>query len=184
MSLVIGHSDLGIRPRRGFTLIELLVVLIIMALLMSVVTLSLKGPYQAAQLQNAAEQLQLVDRQLRDHARRTGIGSDVIVDLDKRSIEIRRHGATGNDDRDVALLGNIEVDRVLTARGRSENGRVTLRCSSLGHTPTYALRLRIGSRQSKWVMFTGITGEAMEADHENELSAAFALLAAARPDAT
>lgn len=168
---------------KAFTLIELLVVLIIVALLMSAVTLSLKGPYQAAQLQNAIEQMQLVDRQLRDRARRTGTGTDMIVDLDKKGIEIRRHGATGNDDQVVELLGNIEVDRVLTARGRSENGRITLRCSSLGHTPTYALRLRIGARQTKWVMFTGITGEAMEADHENELSAAFALLAAARPDA-
>jgi type II secretion system protein H len=168
---------------KAFTLIELLVVLIIVALLMAVVTLSLKGPYQAAQLQNAAEQMQLVDRQLRDHARRIGAGSDVIVDLDKQSIEIRRHGGTGNDDQVIELLGNVEVDRVLTAQGRSENGRVTLRCSSLGHTPTYALRLRIGQRQSKWVLFTGITGETMEADHENELSAVFALLAAARPDA-
>lgn len=168
--------------KSGFTLIELLVVLIVVALLMAVVTLSLKGPYQAAQLQNAAEQMQLVDRQLRDHARRTGSGSDVIVDLDKKSIEIRRHGA-GNDDQVVELLGNIEVDRLLTARGGSENGRTTLRFSSLGHTPTYALRLRIGGGNSKWVMFTGITGEATEADHEHEISAVFALLAAARPDA-
>jgi len=167
----------------AFTLIELLVVLIVVALLMAVVTLSMKAPYQAAQLQNAIEQMQLVDRQLRDRSRRTGAGSDVIVDLDGRNVEIRRHRATGDDGQIIQFLGNIEVDRVLTARGRSDNGRVTLRFSSLGHTPTYALRLRIGRGNSKWVMFTGITGEATEADRENELSAAFDLLAAARPDA-
>ncbi len=181
MSLVIGH--LVIRRRRGFTLIELLVVLIIVALLMAAVTLSMKGPYQAAQLQNAIEQMQLVDRQLRNHARRTVRSSDMIIDLDNNRIEVRRPGTTGDERQLVELLGNIEVDRLLTARGRSENGRVSLRFSPLGHSPTYALRLNIGGGgNTKWVMFTGITGEATEADYENEISAAFELLAAARPD--
>ena len=169
--------------RAAFTLIELLVVLIVVALLMAAVTLSMKGPYQTAQLQNSIEQVQLVDRQLRDHSRRTRIGNVLIVDLDKKCVEIRRPGVVADDGQIVQLLGNIEVDRLLIARGKSENGRVMLQFSSLGHSQTYALRLRVGRDVTKWVMFSGITGEAIEADHENEIAAAFALLAAARPDA-
>ena len=54
-------------------------VLTIVALLAGAASLSLRGPHQAARLENAVERLTMVDRQLREHARRYGRSEQLTI---------------------------------------------------------------------------------------------------------
>lgn len=176
-------ANVRIYAQTAFTLVELLVVLVIIGLLMSVTTLSFKGPYQAAQLQNAVEQMQLVDRHIRDYCRRHSLATDLVIDLDAGTIEIRTNGKE-QDGLFHAISNPIKLDRVWTAQGLAQAGRIIIHVSPLGQSRTYAIRLRNAAGATQWVLFAGITGKSRQADLEHELSEIFDVLASARPDAT
>ena len=162
----------------AFTLLEMLVTLALMALLATVVTISLAGPWRAARAQDAADELLHYDRGTREWCRRFAIQGAIVFDLDRatvrRAAEPREGGSgPGAQPAKLHLPGAFRIARVVS-RGRSHAaGEAVLQCSARGQTPSYAVLLSGPGGQQQWVVVAGLTGKAMTAGDEREVEAIF-----------
>jgi type II secretion system protein H len=110
----------------GFTLIELVAVMTILAILAGAVSLSLRGPYQTARLENAVERLTMVDRQMREHARRYGRSEQLTICPNTGQI-----AAVAADGQPAAVApfrldAGITIGQVATAEHRSDCDEVVI----------------------------------------------------------
>jgi prepilin-type N-terminal cleavage/methylation domain-containing protein len=172
------------RRRNAFTLIETLAVIALMAVLAAAVTVSLAGAARAARVEDVAERFVAFDRSTRDVARQFGRTPALRFDLNRGTV----HRLDGEREPAPLHLGGdgVRVTRVI-CRGRdSGSGEVLVRCSAMGQTPSYAVRLT-GRSGECWVAFAGLTGQALVVRDEREVQDILAPVAAAtspdRPDA-
>jgi len=162
------------RVRPGFTLVELLAVLAILAVLTAAAAVSLRLPIQTTRMRLAVEQVSLVDRQMRDHARRFRRPAELTFDLE-RGMLVSSSATDGAVSERKQRLAGARVDRFASATGRERYGKVTVRFSVAGHAPTYAIRLRTGGA-TEWLLFVGLTGQTVRIDDEQEITEMFRFL--------
>jgi len=161
--------------RRAFTLIELLVVLTIVAMVLAVVSVSLKETYQGARLQEAAEFVQLVDRQLREQARNRHQTTELVIDLDRDRLEVV-DAVVDDGPRRTHSFGSVDLNQVWLAGQRAEVGRVSITYSPYGQSRTFALRMQSKSDAEKFVLITGVTGQASIVAQADEVESAIQLV--------
>ena len=126
-------------PRRdGFTLIEVLAALVLAGLLAAVAVASLAGPASAARMEDQVERLIAFDAA----ARRAG-GT---VERDRDTL--RAGEATLRLDRGFTIASTVPDDGIVITGGRSAD---------------YAVEL-VGGGASRWVVFLGMTGRAVEVE--------------------
>ena len=155
------------RPYRAFTLIELTAVLAIFAILMTAAALSLKGPYEAARFENAMERLALLDRQIRDHARRFDRPAELGIDLATGTLVCLDVQEGESLMRPYRLGHGIAIHQAIVDDRSSDFGQTTVHFSSRGQSPTYALGLRNAGGATQWLVFLGATGQMIRSDHVN-----------------
>jgi prepilin-type N-terminal cleavage/methylation domain-containing protein len=143
----------------GFTLIEVVVVLAVAAILAGAAALSLRGPYQAARLEDAIERLVLVDRQLRDHAQRFERPAQLNVCPNSGQIAAVEPKGDRPPIQAFQLDGAIKIEEVATPQRRSDCDVVAIPYSTQGRSPTFAVRLRGADNRQHWLLFVGTTGQ-------------------------
>jgi type II secretion system protein H len=149
----------------GFTLVELVAVLTIMAILAGAASLSLRGPHQTARLEGAVERLTMVDRQVREHARRYGRCEQLTI-----CPNTGRIAAVAPDGQKTLIapfqLDGRVIEQVAIGERRSDCDEVTIDYSAQGRSATFAMRLRGPDGKSHWLLFAGATGQTVRIEDE------------------
>ena len=162
------------RRRLGFTLFELLVVVVVLSAVAAAVALSMQGPLAMARMEHAAEELVLLDSQLRSHARRSGQGATVLVSPGSSTVLVTwQSEGDARGDREVFLGRGLIVRQVLVPASASRVSGTEIIYSADGQTPTYALQVTDGRGNERWLAFAGITGQQLEASSQQELEQIF-----------
>lgn len=153
-----------IRARRaGFTLVELMVVLLVTAILAGGVWLSLAGPERAARMDDAIGQIEHYDGQARTWARQSGRALRLVADVGLNRVECVN--ADGHpEQRALELPPSVRLTKVMLADGSAAGGQVSISCTGLGVTPTYAMGLEEAAGQRAGVLVMGLTGQALRVD--------------------
>jgi hypothetical protein len=149
-------------------------------MLTGVAVLSMRGPYRAAALAAAIEQLESFDQVVRSHARRTGRPADLTIDLTAGTLTAGEP-QLDQPTRRLAIARGLKIDRVDWADRRFSHGRVTMPVSAQGTSRTYALRVG-GPEKSEWILFAALTGQAVRVNDDKELEQILEQLSAGRAD--
>ena len=141
--------------RLGFSLIELIVVVLLMGILASMTTISVRGAIVRGRLTRAADLVQRFDVALRRAARSER--RPVVGQIDRKRGRLTID-AGGNEPRLITLPKHvlIETIRFRASTGSSRSNRII--ADRDGASPTYALRLSSGGSQ-RWVLLVGGTGQ-------------------------
>lgn len=137
-------------PRRtiGFTLLELVAVLVIVALMASVAVVSFRGSVQAARVEDGIAEFLHADRQLREHAKRTGKPLHLLINTSvpaRLSIVDARSQSSVIPSKTLARglrITEIRIGGAAGFRGTEAGNVISIPCSPNGHTPSYAVRIQ------------------------------------------
>ena len=149
---------------RGFTLVEVIAVLVLVSLMAGTVTLSLRGNIANSRAELAVEKLQLVDRQLRDSALRSGRASSLRFDLSRGKLT-----RSVREQRESLIESDIPALRFRTNEIDADGGQVAVQFLPDGTSPTYAVCLRQKESAKKWIVFAGLTGQALVTSDAGEV---------------
>lgn len=168
---------------KAFSLIEVLVVLAVLATMAATVSISLSGVRNQATTENVIMRLSQFDQSMRTHARRFGEGQNLAIDLDRKRLMVNAINDSNESDsssrsigsgptRTLALPNGYDIKRVITATSDIAYGKATIRYSSEGWTPIYALLLTDSTDATFWLVMNGFGGpvERLEATDTNEQS--------------
>lgn len=175
--------------RRGFTLIELTAVLVILALLSSVVGLSLTSVGRQTTLREAVSAVADLDRSMRvecvNYDRRGELRFD--SESGRVVLGIERDGEAV-DVQAYQLPMGMRLTSVQSLNSESvsqHGGSVVIPCDHRGQTPTYTFAIGVdGSRSHDHVLLVvaGLSGQVQEVQDESEIKNLFALLASGNTD--
>jgi hypothetical protein len=123
----------------------------------------------------AVEQFKSFDRTSREVARGFAKDLQLVVDLDKNQITCvdEKSGAMSGKSLSLAGTGAI-LQELLVAKRSYSSGQVTIPCSRLGYTPTYAILVR-GPTAKQWFVVMGPTGQIAEVSNESEAASVLSL---------
>lgn len=162
----------------GFTLIEIVVAVAIMALLATAAAFSFSRPLHRARAVEAIEQIRYLDSSSRDFARRFGRNVQIAFDLSENAIE-RREGTSHDATFSAQIASPLRIEAVWTAGRRINDGEAIIPVSSLGISPTYAVKLS-GPQGERWVVVTGLAGETATYSDDEQIQAIFSTIAPRR----
>lgn len=157
-------ADNDTSVRHGFTIVELIAVLVLLSLVAGTVVFSLRGNVANSRAELAIEKLQLVDRQLRDSASRSGRASSLRFDVSRGKVARSVRGA-----RDLVIEDDIPVLRFRSKDLDADGGQVAVQFLPDGTSPTYAVCLRQNGQARKWIIFAGLTGQALVTSDAGEV---------------
>ena len=162
--------------RGGFTILELLVVLGLMALMASVVMVSMNGRLQGAHREQVLEALRAMDQRGR-HGARTQVG-EVALQLDAHEgviqVIVKNEGKASVVDA-YGLPGGFEIERVwVLHEGRVvERETLTIPFDRHGIGPTYGVTIRsTGDDDEPFtlaLLVAGVSGQFTGFDHDDEV---------------
>jgi prepilin-type N-terminal cleavage/methylation domain-containing protein len=155
--------------RFGFTLIELLAVLVIMGIITATASVRLSGIAQAAQLEWALERMTATDSLMRNHVAACGQPAHLKFELGTGRIE-RRFGGRVDQTSQVELGRTLRVARFLSAGRDVETGEVWVDYSPCGTCQTFAVEIKGPRDRSAWILFAGITGQAIRMEEGRDVS--------------
>ena len=159
------------RQRDGFTLFELVAVVVVIAILAGTVAFSVRGHVANAKFETFLDRLETFDGQVRRDARRRRGFTTLLFDLHERRIYQEVRGAPTGSGRAIAVPAAVDIERIMTRSGLSDSGVLRVPISPLGHTDTYALRLRASSGREVWMVVLGATGQCLKLDRESDVAA-------------
>ena len=158
----------------AFSLVEVAAVLLLMGLVAAGVTLSAARSRRVGDMADAVGSLAHFDRLTRQRCLRQGRPALIVFDLDAGRIIARpadrgdENGFDGADAFSWTPPAGYAVGDVRLAGGVIRSGRTAIRCSTRGQTPAYAVRIE-GSGSRRWILLTGLTGQALEIEDENTI---------------
>jgi type II secretory pathway pseudopilin PulG len=143
-------------------MIELTAVLLILAVGAAAVVLHVEGPARRARMEDVVGQFRQFDRLARSYARRQDRALRLVVDL--AAGQIRRTDERGTEEPfpPLALPDGYGIARLLVRQQSATSGSVSITCSRLGLTPSYAVLLTGPAGQQKWIVVAGLTGQNQE----------------------
>lgn len=153
---------------RGFTLIELMMVVLILATASAVVALKLQGPMGEARMKDVTGQIASYDRLTRLQASEQDRTLMVVIDPDKG--ELRRMDPEGEAifGTPLSLPSDFGISRVLVAGEDTSSKKKGVCFSRLGVSRSYAVHVTGPGRLSRWILFTGLAGEVVEVESEDQ----------------
>ena len=163
--------------RRAFTLIEIMAVMLILALLSAAAAWSFSRPLARARTFEAIELVASFDASSRLAARRFGRSVEMRFDLTGGMLERLEGG-------DVAYRGTLpqgfSIEQLRTAERVHDVGDVTIACSRLSLSPSYAVKLVGPAGVQRWLVVAGLSGRVTAARDEADVDAILNLKAARR----
>lgn len=169
------------RCRAGFTLIELLAVLVIVAMVVGIVMISMRGSLKKAQRQLVRQKLESVDQRLRLAAVRSGRPRTMIIDLDSKCLWETRPSA--REQSAVLLEVELPIRRIVIDGQVADYGQVPIVYRVDGSSSTYAVQFNDTSQRRQWILTAGRTGYCYAAQDAQEIAQLFQLQSTARFDA-
>ena len=160
--------------RQGFTLLEVVVVVAIMAIAAAAVSLHIQGPLATARRDNVFSALRSFDAVTRAAARAQDRAFLLNVDLGSGRLERQPCGGAEAAAGFLALPAGLRLTTVAVRQHIYSAGRVSILCSALGLTPSYAIEVDTGAGRRRWLVVAGLTGEAIETADENQARALLA----------
>lgn len=149
----------------GFTLLELIVVVVIIALLSSLVIVSLSGTLGQYELGLAAESIERFDARARREARRDNAPVMALIERGGSRIQIQsrkdRHSS-------VRLPGKVIVKQVRIRRRVIAGRQLELQYSAAGTSPTFAIEIERGN-VTRWLLVLGMSGQVVALDREEQV---------------
>jgi len=161
---------------QGFSLLELLVVLALMAMIVTGVAISFRGPVLNAQLSTAISSLQSVDQRIRYIASQKKERQLIILNLKTGKLEL-----SGGTSDSVDLPASVRIEKVFVSHSSGDSQKLSLPYFPDGSSATWAARISNGI-SSSWVLFAGRSGQVRISAKEDEIETIFKLLSK-RPDA-
>jgi prepilin-type N-terminal cleavage/methylation domain-containing protein len=163
--------------RRGFTLIEIMAVMVILALLSAAAAWSFSRPLARARASEAIELVTSFDASSRLAARRFGRSVDMQFDLADGTLRRREGEQVAYRS---ALPQGFSIEQVRTGEGVRDAGEVTIECSRLALSPSYAVKLVGPGGVERWLVVAGLSGQVTAARDEADVDAMLNLAAARR----
>ena len=149
---------------RGFTMIELITVLVLLSLVTGTVTFSLRGNIANSRAEFAIEKLQLVDRQLRDSAIRSGRTSALRIDLARGKMTRSIRG-----QQETVIEDSIPALRFRSPVIDTDEDQAVVQFLPDGTSMTYAICLRQSAKARTWLIFAGLTGQSLVTSDAGEV---------------
>ena len=145
---------------RGFSLVELVVVLVLMAILASMATVSIRGVIIRQRLARAAEVVEQFDTALRRSARNGRRRVVGVIDRSRRRLVI---GQVNGKARTFSLPKQVSIDSVRLGSVRlgqspSTSSETQITAAGDGSSASYAVRL-VSGQTRRWVLLAGGTGQ-------------------------
>ena len=196
-------------PRRAFTLIEVIAVIVLIGMIAGAAAWSMTRDVRRATRADAIRRITHADRMTRLAAQRLGQPFRLRFNLDEQ--RIRRTTTEGpNRDKTTRTLNlprGFRIAQILaprtpddasltgqTALERHRTGTTTIRYSTAGRSVTYAVHLTAGNPRADtddtndpalgdaWLVFSGLTGQATQAQNRDAIEDLFNTLREGRPD--
>jgi len=162
-----GMIKKGWRP--AFTLVELLAVMSLLSLFVAALAVSHKAPMERARLRNAQERIEGIDRRLRLTVRRSGTPVELHVEVTDGVFTVRNKEDSEGYGESYRLPPSVRLKQVYVDREQVAGKETTIRYSSSGMTPTFAIGLEGTGGQIRWILFVGATGQTVEFADLSEL---------------
>ncbi len=174
---------------RGFTLIELTAVLVILALLSSVVGLSLTSVGRRTTLREAVSAVADLDRSMRAECVDYDRSGELRFDIEAGRVvsRIERDGETV-DVQAYQLPVDMKIGSVQSANHvgvTRRGGSIVIPCNHRGRTPAYTFTIDAdgsASHMQALLVVAGLTGQVREVRDESEAKNLFVLLAGGHTD--
>ena len=154
---------------RAFSLIEITLVLLLVAIAAAVVTVRMSGPAERMRMRDAADRVAQFDRASRAYALEHDESLRLVIDLS--ADEIARTDADGEEvsGRPLRMPGGWSIARLIINGEEAGVGSASVSVSRRGLTPSYAVLLTGPADRSQWILVTGLGGEVVALDDENQL---------------
>ena len=157
--------------KRAFTLVELVLVVTVMAIITSLVMLSVRGHLENARLEATIDRIKALDARIRTSARRLRARHTLLIDAEAGLLRDL------NDDvpsRRAHVSGGIEVDQLRAASYAGSLRKLRVGISPEGLGDSYALRLRTATGQKTWLVVLGMSGQCVRLEEDRDVEALFA----------
>ncbi len=155
--------------KRGFSLIELVVVLVLMAVIASLATLSLRGVIARQRLGRAIEVIEQFDTALRRSARDQRRQVAGVIDRGRGRLTV---DPSGDPSRTYTLPRQVSIDAIRFGPVSSSRTGSQIIANADGSSPSYALRLASGDTR-RWIFLVGGSGQVV--DDFNDMAVDLAL---------
>jgi prepilin-type N-terminal cleavage/methylation domain-containing protein len=155
--------------RRGFTLLEILLVVALMALLAGAATFKLTQTLRSTTSDDVAGRIIELDDLARTRARNSRAATELTFQLNGGKAFYAE--VNESHPRSRLSFGRCRPCAILTADGSRSAGTVSIACSPLGYSLSYAVEISepSGDRQKgrrRWICFAGLTGDSEVFDDE------------------
>jgi prepilin-type N-terminal cleavage/methylation domain-containing protein len=163
----IGCRSISVR-NSAFSLIEITVVILVLAIVAGSVALRMGGTVRRARMGDVVGQVEQFDRLARLHAREHDRPLRLVVDMSAGTI--KRTDPRGRDEPcpPLVLPDDCRIARLWIKGQAVESGSVSITCSRLGLTPSYALLLEGPAGQRKRLLAAGLSGRFVEPNSDDE----------------
>lgn len=168
---------------QAFSLIELVVVLLLAAVLASIAGVTVRQTQHQHTLQEAVAQLEAFDFQTRQLAVQFNQPTVAVFDLNQGRIERHRIQDDAPRGQPIQFDHRIRITEIRLPKQAATFGTLNVPFSTVGVTPTYAIRLEMSSpygdntlgdpADSIWLLFCGLTGRITEFSDRQPIESIF-----------
>ncbi len=160
----------------GFTLIETICIVLLMGLLAGAAMLSFARPLRAARANDVVQQLIAFDAGARQLAKRSGRDVEIIIDLFEQQLTRREASDDAATSARLALPAALRIEQVRSTDAKTSDERVVIRCSPMGISRSYAVRL-VGPGIDRWLFVAGLSGQVTFVNDESQIKTMFQSIA-------
>jgi len=172
--------------RSSFTLVEIMAVVALIGLIAGATAWSLVDDVKRRSMANVVGQIAHADHVTRLAAQRFGAPCVLRFDLTAQTVQRVMETSQRVDAASHALNLPVgfRVDRIIVAPSQHDrrSDTVDVKYSTGGRSASYAVRVA-SSDDATWMVFSGLTGQMIQINDEDELENLFATLAIGRADA-
>jgi prepilin-type N-terminal cleavage/methylation domain-containing protein len=153
----------------AFTLLEMTITLTILAMAVSLVVVNYREPVNHARLDNALEQIDLLDRRIRHWTKTNNIPVQMKVDLDRGILTAVQERGDRLSIPEVKIPDGMKL-KELRIIGERRFGRDTvIRYTSQGIAPCWAYSVVYSGNREAYRLMIGATGQSLTVADEEEL---------------
>ncbi len=164
--------------RRGFSLVEMLIVLLILAVVAGAVVLRIGPKPGRAALADITDRVLFFDHNSRVLTRQRGEPINMVFNLAVCSARCEDKNGKRLVENSMELPARCSIAKLMTAGRQFTSSSVSIHCSPLGLSPSYAVLLEAGDWR-QWVLISGLTGQPTKVQDEKQVKAILQLEAGA-----